>query len=142
MRAEGDERPVPHREAFQKGRYRHGEGPPPIGVADEQRVVRCRVRLQGGNGRPDIAPLLLFGHLHHGIILLRVGGEGRDLRHIAAREALDAGGKPAGIAGMGKVDDQHGFSSCGGGMGRMAAQQRRRREGREAKGGAPQELTP
>ena len=74
---------------------------------DKHGVIGGQVGNFGGNLRPGVIPLLLFGLLHHGIIVAGVGRNSVELNEIASHSCVDLFSDLARIAGMRKIKDQH-----------------------------------
>ena len=99
MRAEGDDGFAPQRLGFEQGKERHGHGAPPVGIADENRIICFRMRNAGADFRSGIPPLFLPCLFHHGIIIRGVGRDGFKFDDVAADPAMDMFREAAGVAG-------------------------------------------
>ena len=107
MRAEGDDGFAAERMALKQCEERHGQGSPPVGIADEDGVVLFKVRDDGADVRPGIPSLLLLRLLHDGVVVGRIRTDGFKFQNVPADFAVDVFGKSAGIAGMRKIQNKH-----------------------------------
>ena len=142
MRAEGDDGPVSRIVRFQKGKDRHGERTPPVRIADKYRAGIPELGNVRGKGRPGIGPQFLLCHVHYGVVVLRIGPDDTKLRQTAARLFMNQFSKPARIAGMRKIDNQHLVSSCFRCPGSPSGQKRHGHGTDGSQGKFPQEFPP
>lgn len=135
MRTEGRKRFSGERECFKKSAHSHGCGSEPVGIPYKKDVIAVHIGGKfHGKSRPSIVfPFFFRAPLDSGMFRW-IGVRSLDFQHIPAHGGMAHPGHGSGIAGVGKIRDQHFGLFCSR-AGRKAGPEASPPQGREGEEG-------